>query len=184
MSPLSQLTALGSEQLLAAIQSALIERWAGLGTAAQIGVGSVLGVLLLGLAGRATTIRVEMQAANVAGPIRDNAQQLPAQPILDPAGPPSRAITFPGPRLVARLQAAGLPAELSTDAGQYLCNLSLYHTLGWIARLPPDRRPPVAGFIHLPPLNTPGPEGDPRGLTLDDEIRAIRLAIDTIVAAS
>ena len=140
-------------------------------------------VLLLGLASSATTIRVEMEAANVAGPIRDNAQQLPSQPILDPDGPASRASTFPGPRLVARLQAAGLPAELSTDAGQYLCNLTLYHTLSRLARRPPDGHAPVAGFIHLPPLNTPGPAGQPPGLSLDDEIRAVRLAIDTMVLA-
>lgn len=141
-------------------------------------------VLLLGLASSATTIRVEMQGANVAGPIHDNAQQLPPQPILDPAGPPSRASTFPGPRLVARLQAAGLPAELSSDAGQYLCNLTLYHTLGWANRPAPGGAPvPAVGFIHLPPLNTPGPEGRPPGLTLDDEIRAVRLAIDTIIMA-
>src|SRR4051794_37135764 len=34
-------------------------------------------VMLLGLAGRATTIRVEMQAVNVAGPRLDNAGALP-----------------------------------------------------------------------------------------------------------
>jgi pyroglutamyl-peptidase len=135
-------------------------------------------VLLLGLAGRATTIRVEMRAANVAGPIRDNAQQLPPQPILDPAGSPSRASSFPGPRLVARLQAAGLPAELSTDAGQYLCNLALYHTLGRLARLTLGGRPPVAGFIHLPPL----PTATAPGLPLPDQIRAVRLVIDTLTS--
>jgi pyroglutamyl-peptidase len=136
-------------------------------------------VLLLGLAATATTIRVEMQAANVAGPIHDNARQLPPAPLLDPAGPPHRASTFPGPRLVARLQAAGLPAELSTDAGQYLCNLALYHTLGWIMRHATAGAPaPVAGFIHLPPL----PTAATPGLFLADQIRAVRLVIDALVS--
>jgi pyroglutamyl-peptidase len=131
-------------------------------------------VLLLGLAARATTIRIELQAANIAGPILDNAQALPAQPYLVLDGDATRASTFPGARLVARLQAAGLPAELSTDAGQYLCNFALYHALAWGARQP---QPPVTGFVHLPPLAAP----DAPGLTLDDEIRAVRLLIDTLV---
>src|SRR3954447_27051925 len=43
-------------------------------------------VVLLGLASTATTIRVEMQAANVAGPIHDNAAQEPPAAILVASG--------------------------------------------------------------------------------------------------
>jgi pyroglutamyl-peptidase len=128
-------------------------------------------VVLLGLAERATVIRVEMQAVIAGGPIRDNAGALPPAPELIAGGPAQQASTFPGPRIVAALEAAGLPVALSTDAGQYLCNFALYHALTWAAPLEP---PPAVGFIHLPPLAV---------LPLDDQVQAVRLAIETIVEA-
>ena len=127
------------------------------------------GVVLLGLAQRATVIRVEMQAVNIGGPIRDNAGALPPTADLIAGGPAQQASTFPGPRIVERIAAAGLPVALSTDAGQYLCNFALYHALTWAATHDP---PPAVGFIHLPPLAV---------LPLDDAVRAVRMALETVI---
>jgi pyroglutamyl-peptidase len=146
--------------------------WAAAGPAlARLLAQRPRGVLLLGLAARATAIRVEMQAVNTGGPIPDNAGALPPRGDLIAGGPPQQDSTFPGPAIVARLEAAGLPVALSTDAGQYLCNFALYHALTWAAR---QDSPPPVGFIHLPP---------PDVLSLDDAIRAVRLASETIAGA-
>ncbi len=45
-----QLVAVASDELYAVVQSAMVERWSGLGTAAQIAIGSALGLSLLALA--------------------------------------------------------------------------------------------------------------------------------------
>jgi pyroglutamyl-peptidase len=129
-------------------------------------------VVLLGLAQRATAIRVEMQAVNIGGAIPDNAGAVPPALALIAGGPAQQVSTFPGPAIVERIAAAGLPVALSTDAGQYLCNFALYHALTWAATQAP---PPPVGFIHLPP---------PAVLPLDDAVRAVRLALETVVQGS
>jgi pyroglutamyl-peptidase len=48
---------------------------------------------------------------------------------------------------VTRLRRRGLPARISRDAGGYLCNALLYHSLE-IARR--SSLPSRTGFIHLP----------------------------------
>jgi pyroglutamyl-peptidase len=152
------------------IGAGLPVRWDAAGPAlARLLADRPRAVLLLGLAARATMIRVEMQAVNCGGPILDNAGALPPAGDLIAGGPPLQSSTFSGPAIVARLEAAGLPVTLSTDAGQYLCNFALYHALTWAARQDP---PPPVGFIHLPPLAV---------LSLEEETQAVRLAIETIV---
>ena len=61
----------------------------------------------------------------------------------------------PAARLVALARKSGLPARLSHDAGDYLCNESFYLSLLM------DRR---AGFVHVP---------DWRGRKLDRAARAV-----------
>jgi pyroglutamyl-peptidase len=82
----------------------------------------------------------------------------------DAAGvlPPGTAIAMAGAEFVAaslpvhiatRLRGLGIPAFVSRDAGGYLCNATLYHSLG-CARDAPGRR---VGFIHIPAtLGRPG----------------------------
>ena len=61
--------------------------------------------------------------------------------------------SLPVQHIVARLRARGIPAFVSRDAGGYLCNATLYHSLG-CAREVPGRR---VGFIHIPAtLGRPG----------------------------
>ena len=128
-------------------------------------------VLLLGLAARATEIRVEMQAMNVGGPIPDNAGALPPAPDLLAAARPSRASTFPGPRSSPGWRRWGCRWRCPPTPGSICATSPLYHALTWAAAQNP---PPAVGFIHLPPLAV---------LSLADEIHAVRLAIATIVGA-
>ena len=129
-------------------------------------------VLHLGLKRRARAIAVEAFGRNrVLRAAVDEAGVAAASTMLDPGGPPRLAVTLPVGRLRARIAALGLPAEVSSDAGRYLCNALLYRSLGL------GERP--TGFLHLPPTR------DLVGLarsrfTLPDLVEATAAAIAAI----
>ena len=92
---------------------------------------------------------------------------------VDPAGPDTRASTWPDlADAVAHLAREGLPVGLSHDAGRHLCNQTLYLALG-VEGL-------TAVFLHLPLLPEQAAEGLPAAqggrptLPLDDMRRAVR----------
>ncbi len=63
------------------------------------------------------------------------------------------AASLPVQHIVSRLRRRGIPAFVSRDAGGYLCNATLYHSLA-CGRDAPGRR---VGFIHIPAtLGRPG----------------------------
>ncbi|VVB46339.1 Peptidase C15 pyroglutamyl peptidase I [Beijerinckiaceae bacterium RH AL1] len=100
-------------------------------------------VLHLGLAGRRRWLSVETRAVNRAGPLHpDAAGRRPAQ-VLAPGGKPVLRATWPSARLRAALARAGHDARLSIDAGDYVCNATLYRSLA--AGLAPR-----VGFLHVP----------------------------------
>jgi pyroglutamyl-peptidase len=55
--------------------------------------------------------------------------------------------TLPIDRIVARLKEIGVPCCTSDDAGAYLCNALLYHSL---AAASTQATPHIAGFVHIP----------------------------------
>jgi pyroglutamyl-peptidase len=103
----------------------------------------------LGISRRARGFVIETQARNAVVPNCDAIGSLPAAACLLGEGPDVLATTWPAGRIVARLRRRGLPAVLSHDAGRYLCNAILYHSL---AALPSANRAlPRRGFVHIPP---------------------------------
>lgn len=82
-------------------------------------------ILLLGVAGRRRCVSVETRAVNRANPLHpDAAGHSPAQ-VLVAGGPHELAATFPCGQILAALDAAGIDAELSRWAGDYVCNAAL-----------------------------------------------------------
>lgn len=113
------------------------------------------GVLLTGVAAGATALRVELRARNEASVTAPDAEGvLRREPRIDPLGPGALRTTGPVEGMLAAIRAAGLPAEPSSDAGDYLCNFALYHLLAGRLDAPPAC--PLA-FLHLPPA----PEAPP-----------------------
>lgn len=105
--------------------------------------------LMLGVARRATTLRVERQALNGTNAMADNAGIVRAgrplsetQPLESGAGPDPAWFA----RWVDALTAAGVAYELSDDAGRYLCN-ALY----WSAVTGPAPWAQQSVFVHVPP---------------------------------
>jgi len=103
-------------------------------------------ILHFGLAGRRTAISVETRALNRLSILRaDAAGARAAQPGIVKGGSSVAKSRLPAGRIAAALRHAGFPAYLSIDAGDYICNQTLYLSLTQSAV-------PLVGFIHVPPL--------------------------------
>ncbi|MDR3462706.1 MAG: hypothetical protein P4L76_10370 [Beijerinckiaceae bacterium] len=141
--------------------------------AAQAAALNPAAILHLGLAGRRRAVSVETRAINRASPLHpDAAGRRPAQ-IIAPAGPASLSATYPATRILCAIRAQGIAAIRSIDAGDYVCNATLYRTL--------ERRyAPLAGFLHVPRTKRAAPlDGrmTVRRPSLDDLTRAALAAV-------
>jgi pyroglutamyl-peptidase len=107
-------------------------------------------VLCLGEASRRAALSIERVAINLMDyRIPDNSgQQVTDLPVV-PGGPAAYFVTLPVRAMLAAVQGAGVPVELSLSAGSYLCNQVLYDLLHQLSGREPVLR---AGFIHLPSL--------------------------------
>jgi pyroglutamyl-peptidase len=104
-------------------------------------------VICLGLWPGEPVIRLERLGVNVNDfEVPDNEGRIASGPI-DPSGPAARLTSLPIEDIQRRLLDAGIPARLSSSAGNFLCNATLYTVLG-IA----EARSIRSGFIHLPYL--------------------------------
>lgn len=135
-------------------------------------------VLMLGVGRTRQKVGVETRARNYTNPLHDTAGEPPPRnDRVEEGGPEYRIATLPATLLAERIQEAGVPAEISTDAGGFLCNWTLYHALTAAPSYPYLRG---VGFIHIPPLPEQG--GPP--ITCDQLERALRAAIESLVAGA
>ena len=102
-------------------------------------------ILHLGLASRRPHISVETRALNRAGTLHpDAAKRLPARQLVV-GGAGTLKATYPAATIHAALRRAGHNAKLSNDAGDYVCNATLYLSLQAKAAA-------HIGFVHVPRL--------------------------------
>lgn len=140
-------------------------------------------VLSVGEAGGRTAITPERRGVNRNNArIPDNAGGQPIDEPIVEGGPDAEPSGFDVDALVAAIEAAGVPATASDDAGLYLCNNIAFH----------DARLAVpGGFIHVPAVRSTGLAGvgretDTRAtaqaqtLTFDDLARGIEAAVREI----
>lgn len=146
-------------------------------------------VIATGLAPNASSVRIERLAHNVASFAgADNDGELWVDQLIDPSGPSACFSTF-DPRAIAnRLLRAGIPCQVSSSAGTYLCNMALYLFLaglqrrGWSA---------PCGFIHVPyspeqvaalvrdnALIEADSTGPPPSMSLDVMVDAVRAVLE------
>ncbi len=139
-------------------------------------------VLCLGLAAGRTAVTPERVGLNVqdtggSEPIPDNAGDAPRdRPVVTgPESPDALFATLPVRTMVDDLLAAGVPAYVSSTAGTYLCNTTLYGVLEHLRRT----RPGVpAGFVHVP-ASTALALTDPTWPSMSPE--TIDLAVRTVL---
>ncbi len=103
--------------------------------------------LHFGVAQDATGFRVECEGQNACRLSPDAMGNVPETLNLLADGAVSQSVTVPVEAIVQRLSALGLPAYTSTDAGRYLCNAVLYHSLTASTCSQHGFR---VGFIHIP----------------------------------
>jgi pyroglutamyl-peptidase len=127
-------------------------------------------VLHFGVSRRLTCFEIETRAINISGPKEDHAGAVrPAEP-LERCGKTFLNATLPSAALLMALRQRGLPAQLSKDAGRYLCNALLYWSLMELGK-----DGPLAGFVHMPALGADS-EVQPR-LTLEQCVLGARVLI-------
>ncbi|XHC12544.1 peptidase C15 [Labrenzia sp. ac12] len=101
-------------------------------------------IVHFGVDGTRRTINIETRAVNKAVRVRPDALgRAPARPELAISQERARSSTLPASALRDAALAAGAPAQLSTNAGTYLCNATLWDSIGsGIASI----------FVHVPAL--------------------------------
>jgi pyroglutamyl-peptidase len=122
-----------------------------------IDAGGVELILHFGVAQECAGFRLELVGRNLQTSLEDAVGNLPRSSRVVAKGPDLLAATLPAERIAARLMGLGIPCTTSDNAGTYLCNALLYHSLS-AAHGAPD--PHLAGFVHIPAnLVGEGPEG-------------------------
>jgi pyroglutamyl-peptidase len=168
---------------------------------AAIGEHEPHAVICLGEAKR-DAVTPEQVAVNTRRfSIPDNAgRRVDGLPVIE-GGPAELETTLPVAEMVDAMQAAGVPARLSRDAGRYLCNevmyAALHHSLG------SDR---LVGFVHVPLLVEEAGTGEAgaaegadvvamegkdlatdglatAGVAIADTIRGVRAAVQVVAGA-
>lgn len=141
-------------------------------------------ILMLGLGG-GTALRLERVGVNlddIPG-AKDNRGESPEERPIDREGPAAYFSTLPIRQLVRSLRQHGIPAAESLSAGTFLCNHVLYAALRHCALQHLDAR---VGFIHVPQLPdqaaTEADEEPAASLSLESQIRGIRLVLDLLTA--
>ena len=148
-------------------------------------------VICLGLWPGEAMIRLERFGVNKNDfEIPDNVGTLQHAEI-ETGGPTARAASLPLEEIQARLLAQGIPARLSSTAGNFLCNALLYTALGLLEKK--GLKIPC-GFIHIPYLPEQVAEiiqttkveqqlelhqrGDLSSMPLETSVAAVRTAIE------
>ena len=132
--------------------------------------------LKFGVSDKASGLVIETLARNRADRA-DAADTHPSAERLNLHGPSYAKSRLPARRIVKALRRAGYPAQRSRDAGSYLCNGLLYHTLQHRRR---QSKPALAGFIHLPATLSEAATGRPADLSFDDAIDAVVLLVELV----
>ncbi|GHV97591.1 pyrrolidone-carboxylate peptidase [Lactobacillus nasalidis] len=140
-------------------------------------------LLNVGQAGGRACLTPELVAINYDDcPIADNSGDKREGQAIDPEGPAAYFTQLPVKDMVKAIKEAGIPAEVSTTAGCFVCN----HVMYYAQSLRKEHPGMQAGFVHIPFLpeqvvkrpNTPSMPLDTAVAGLKAAIRAFLLKAD------
>lgn len=104
-------------------------------------------LLMFGLANKARALRVETKARNRIARFPDASFTMPQSRVIAAGSAKGRPIRAPKMALLRAAKSAALPARLSVNAGDYLCNYLYWHALEAASSAGGPRK---AAFIHVP----------------------------------
>lgn len=105
-------------------------------------------IVQFGLHARAKGFYLESVARNrVSNQHADAHGVIPKRETIDPQGKTILRATLPLSRILNRLMSRQIPASLSMDAGDYVCNFSFYKVLDYLLKRSSHA---IAGFVHVP----------------------------------
>lgn len=93
-------------------------------------------------------LKLERCAKNFAADRPDASGSCPSANFIDPNGPSTYQTNLPLIEIADELTNELFPAQISDDAGDYLCNYLYYLSLNYVERKANER---TALFIHIPP---------------------------------
>lgn len=106
--------------------------------------------LHFGVANFTRGFRIERRARNKTKREPDADGDLPRRSYISRRGPTQLGTSLPVARIMLGLRALRLPANLSDNAGDYICNMLFYLSLSSFLKTPSGR----VLFVHIPPLST------------------------------
>jgi pyroglutamyl-peptidase len=104
--------------------------------------------LHFGVSRRATGFVIETRGYNTSSAVVDACGTMPDPDCLTHGSPDILSAKLPAALIAQRLRNKRLPVLISRDAGRYLCNAALFHTLDLARRGHWPTR--ASGFIHVP----------------------------------
>ena len=132
-------------------------------------------VLCVGEAGGRDVLSIERVAINLCDArSADNDGACPRETAVVAGGPAAYFSTLPVVEIADALRAAGLPAEISNNAGSFVCNQVFYTLMRLVAMSGHRWR---GGFLHVPHAFDALARPQAR-MPLDDITRAIALTLE------
>lgn len=130
--------------------------------------------LHFGVASNMSGFRIETVARNICRMSPDATGSLPVRNCVYEGGAPTLPATIAVTSIARHLEAQGYEARLSDDAGGYLCNAVLYHSL--VEAKARGERCKV-GFIHVP---AEAGLRDIVGHTVPGAVEILKVALDAL----
>lgn len=103
-------------------------------------------VLMFGLAGATSYLRIETCGRNRASLFHADASRKKSNQTLLPNAPGVLRMRAPVRRLLQAARASGVKARLSSDAGGYICNAAIFRAL----HATRGKTSPLVAFVHIP----------------------------------
>ena len=135
-------------------------------------------LLMFGLANRSRGLRVETQARNRIARHPDATGVVPTARKIADGAPKTMPIRAPKATLLRAAKSGALPARLSVNAGDYLCNYVYWRALEAAKRGGPSR----AVFIHVPLVDAQEKPGST--CTMDNLIGASEAIASALIDAA
>lgn len=139
-------------------------------------------VLIFGLAGRCRALCIETRARNAVSVLFPDASGYrPNFATIVEGEERARRGNAPFARLLGAVRPLGVPAQLSRDAGRYLCNYAY-----WRALEQSQHDGPLVAFIHIPQVgsNPRRRRQKRRSMSLPPLVAAAEALLIALVAAS